>query len=167
MCRSQARVGPLMFFLSGLGAFVPLTRDLARKVEGSVLYAVRNAREKLLRLENPTRDATCSTGRSEVASNSLARPRRADLSSSMGVRPNAFAKRKANVERLIPAMEASCSRDSGSEKRRRIACIARDSAGSARAAIHGSRGVRCFILRLSVKIKHCFSKASMSGRVPN
>ena len=154
-------------FPLGIGAFVALTRDSARKVEGSVRYAARNAREKLLRLENPTRDPTCSTGRSEVASNSLARSRRADLSRSMGVRPKAFAKREANAERLIPAMEASCSRDSGSEKRRRMACIARDNPGSARAAIHGSGGVPLSILRRSVKIKHCFRSASISGRVPN
>lgn len=84
-----------------------LVRNSARKAEGSIRNAVRNALEKLLRLEKPTRKATCSTGKSEVASNSFALPRRTDRSSSMGVRPKDFANREAKAERRIPAMEAS------------------------------------------------------------
>lgn len=68
----------------GYGAHPGLTRDSARKVDGSIRYAARKAWEKLLRLEKPTRDATSWTGKSEVASNSRARQRRTDRSNSMG-----------------------------------------------------------------------------------
>jgi IS4 transposase len=84
---------------------------------------------------------------SVVASSSRARRRRADLSRFIGVCPNAWAKRAAKAERLMPAMDASIWTVNRSEGRSRIACRARASPGSVKAVIHGTGGVPRSIFR--------------------